>query len=43
VLFPLPTAEAEDAARVLAARGGGTALPVRTLTDIGPALSRLLG
>jgi len=43
VLFPLPTPEAEEAARALAARGGGTALPVRTLTDIGPALTRLLG
>ena len=29
--------------KALAARGGGQALPVRTLTDIGPALSRLLG
>jgi MoxR-like ATPase/Mg-chelatase subunit ChlD len=43
VLYPLPTLEAEEAARTLAARGGGTALPVRTLTDIGPALTRLLG
>jgi len=43
VLYPLPTAEAEEAARALAARGGGTALPVRTLTDVGPALTRLLG
>jgi Mg-chelatase subunit ChlD len=43
VLYPLPTAEAEEAARALAGRGGGTALPVRTLTDIGPALTRLLG
>ena len=43
VLFPLPTPEVEEAARALAARGGGQALPVRTLTDIGPALSRLLG
>jgi hypothetical protein len=43
VLYPLPTAEAEEAARALAARGGGTALPVRTLTDIGPALTKLLG
>jgi magnesium chelatase subunit D len=43
VLYPLPTAEAEEAARALAARGGGTALPVRTLNDVGPALTRLLG
>ena len=43
VLYPLPTPEVEEAARALAARGGGQALPVRTLTDIGPALSRLLG
>ena len=42
VLYPLPTPDAADAARALAARGGGTALPVRTLTDVGPALSRLL-
>ena len=43
VLYPLPTAEAEEAARALAARGDGSALPVRTLTDIGPALTKLLG
>jgi MoxR-like ATPase len=43
VLCPLPTAEAEAAARALAGRGGGTAVPVRTLTDVGPALTRLLG
>ena len=43
VLYPLPPPEVEEAARALAARGGGQALPVRTLTDIGPALSRLLG
>jgi hypothetical protein len=42
VLYPLPTAEAEEAARALAARGDGSALPVRTLTDIGPALTKLL-
>jgi MoxR-like ATPase len=41
VLYPLPTAEAEEAARTLAARGGGAALPIRTLTDIGPALTKL--
>ena len=43
VLCPLPTAESEEAARALAARGGGMALPVRTMTDVGPALTRLLG
>ncbi len=43
VLCPLPTAEALDAARLLAARGGGTMEPVRSLTDLGPALTRLLG
>jgi hypothetical protein len=43
VLVPLPTPEAETAARALAARGGGTAALVRTLTDVGPALTRVLG
>ncbi|MGY1654131.1 AAA family ATPase [Geodermatophilus sp. SYSU D01119] len=43
VLCPLPTAEAEDAARALAARGGGSAQMVRTVRDLGPALTRLLG
>jgi Mg-chelatase subunit ChlD len=43
VLCPLPTPEAEEAARALAARGGGTAQMVRTLRDLGPALTRLLG
>jgi Mg-chelatase subunit ChlD len=43
VLCPLPTPEAEDAARALAARGGGTAQMVRTVRDLGPALTRLLG
>jgi MoxR-like ATPase len=43
VLCPLPTAEAEEAARALAARGGGTAQMVRTVRDLGPALTRLLG
>ena len=32
-----------DAARLLAARGGGRMEPVRSLTDLGPALTRLLG
>lgn len=43
VLCPLPTPEAEEAARALAARGGGTAQMVRTVRDLGPALTRLLG
>ena len=43
VLCPLPTPEAEAAARALAARGAGSAELVRTLTDVGPALTRLLG
>jgi magnesium chelatase subunit D len=43
VLCPLPTPEAETAARALAARGAGSAELVRTLTDVGPALTRLLG
>ncbi|SHN88774.1 VWA domain containing CoxE-like protein [Geodermatophilus obscurus] len=43
VLCPLPTPEAETAARALAARGGGSAELVRTLTDVGPALTRILG
>jgi MoxR-like ATPase len=43
VLCPLPTPEAEVAARSLAARGGGTAELVRTITDVGPALTRVLG
>ena len=43
VLCPLPTVESERAATTLAARGGGIAQPVRTLADVGPALTRLLG
>jgi hypothetical protein len=43
VLCPLPSEEALDAARALAARGGGTMQPVRTLADLGPALTKLLG
>ncbi|WP_156036520.1 AAA family ATPase [Blastococcus sp. URHD0036] len=43
VLCPLPTPEAEEAARALAARGGGTAEMVRSIRDLGPALTRLLG
>jgi MoxR-like ATPase/Mg-chelatase subunit ChlD len=42
VLCPLPTEEAVEAARLLAARGGGTMQPVRSLTDLGPALTKLL-
>ncbi|WP_081788581.1 AAA family ATPase [Candidatus Blastococcus massiliensis] len=43
VLCPLPSDEALDAARLLAARGGGRMEPVRSLNDLGPALTRLLG
>jgi MoxR-like ATPase len=43
VLCPLPTPESEEAARALAGRGGGTAQMVRTVRDLGPALTRLLG
>ncbi len=43
VLCPLPTEEAEAAARALAASGAGRAEMVRTVTDTGPALTRLLG
>ncbi|MGY1685193.1 AAA family ATPase [Geodermatophilus sp. SYSU D00867] len=43
VLCPLPTPEAETAARSLAVRGAGTAQMVRTVRDLGPALTRLLG
>ena len=43
VLCPLPSDEALQAARLLAARGGGRMEPVRSLTDLGPALTRLLG
>jgi Mg-chelatase subunit ChlD len=43
VLCPLPTAEAEEAARALAGRGGGSAQVVRSVRDLAPALTRLLG
>ncbi|MCO7220897.1 MoxR family ATPase [Klenkia sp. PcliD-1-E] len=43
VLCPLPTGPAEEAARALAARGAGRAEPVRSVTEVGPALTRLLG
>jgi magnesium chelatase subunit D len=46
VLCPLPDGAAAGeplaAARALAARGGGTVAAVRSLADLGPALSRLL-
>jgi magnesium chelatase subunit D len=42
VLCPLPDDEAEKAARALAARGGGSYQEVRRLTDIAPALTRIL-
>src|SRR5215831_3382648 len=42
VLCPLPTAEAERAAADLARRGGGVSQPVRRLTDVAPALTRVL-
>ena len=42
VLCPLPSQEATRAASALATRGGGQFQPVRRLTDIAPALSRVL-
>jgi hypothetical protein len=42
VLCPRPTPEAERAAADLARRGGGVTQPVRKLTDVAPALTRLL-
>jgi Mg-chelatase subunit ChlD len=42
VLCPLPTPESEQAAATLARRGGGLTQPVRTLTDVAPALTRAL-
>jgi magnesium chelatase subunit D len=42
VLCPLPTAEAERAAAALARRCGGVSRPVRTLTEVAPALTRVL-
>ncbi|MCF7550573.1 AAA family ATPase [Pseudonocardia sp. WMMC193] len=42
VLCPLPDEEAERTARALAARGGGSYQEVRRLTDIAPALTRIL-
>jgi magnesium chelatase subunit D len=43
VLCPLPTAESERAATALARRGHGVSQPVRTLADVAPALTRVLG
>jgi uncharacterized protein with von Willebrand factor type A (vWA) domain len=43
VLCPLPTEDAERAAADLARRGGGVSRPVRRLTDVAPALTRVLG
>jgi magnesium chelatase subunit D len=42
VLCPRPTPESERAAAGLARRGGGLSQPVRSLTDVAPALTRLL-
>ena len=42
VLCPRPTAAAERAAAALARRGGGRCQPVRGLTDVAPALTRVL-
>jgi Mg-chelatase subunit ChlD len=42
VLCPLPTPETEQAAATLARRGGGVSRPVRNLTEVAPALTRLL-
>ncbi|WP_220188237.1 hypothetical protein, partial [Pseudonocardia pini] len=42
VLSPLPDDEAERAGRALAARGGGSYQEVRRLTDVAPALTRIL-
>jgi magnesium chelatase subunit D len=42
VLCPLPAPEAEHAAATLARRGGGVCQPVRTLTEVAPALTRML-
>ena len=42
VLCPLPTPASERAATALAGRGGGISQPVRTLAEVGPALTRVL-
>ncbi len=43
VFCPLPTAESERAATALARRGRGVSQPLRTLADVAPALTRVLG
>jgi magnesium chelatase subunit D len=43
VLCPLPTTESERAATALARRGLGVSQPLRTLADVAPALTRVLG
>jgi hypothetical protein len=43
VLCPLPTAESERAATALAGQGHGVSQPLRTLADVAPALTRVLG
>ena len=43
VLCPLPTTESERAAAALARRGHGLSQPLRTLADVAPALTRVLG
>jgi hypothetical protein len=43
VLCPLPTADSERAATALARRGHGVSQPLRTLADVAPALTRVLG
>jgi Mg-chelatase subunit ChlD len=42
VLSPLPTPQAEQAAAALARKGGGLCQPVRKLTEVAPALTRVL-
>jgi magnesium chelatase subunit D len=42
VLCPLPTAESELAAAVLARSGGGVSQPLRRLADVAPALTSVL-
>jgi hypothetical protein len=43
VLCPLPTTESERASAALARRGHGLSQPLRTLADVAPALTRVLG
>jgi hypothetical protein len=42
VLTPLPTPESALAGAALAQAGAGLCLPVATLADLGPALTRML-